>query len=221
MPGDGAAFKKVIDTRKTTDRTEASKAPAGIVDNVEDLIQKYRGSPADVRAGIQAGIMAAAGTAAALSMIPFESNFGSVLAGRLLGDLLSPGMSVAVNGPTRDYLENIFPTSELNVRMLVTGIEGGALTAIDLIDTAVDAGIKDKEIKKLLKIAMHKAYDKETSDDFALVKRYRDTLITAEIEYGRAVIDQEITERYSALKELIKQQKAEAPAAAAAGLAPA
>jgi len=210
MPEDGAAFGKVVEQKKTTDRATAQKAPAGILDSVEDLIKRQRGDPAAIKAGIQTAVLAALATSCALSMIPFESNFGSVFAGQLMHTLISPGVSTAINNPTRDYLENIFPTNELNVRLLVTGIEKGALTDEELIDTAIDAGYKDKEIKKLLKIAKMARFIKETSEDYAMLDRYQDALISYQITGGRAEIDQAIADRQALIKEYEKIQREQA-----------
>jgi len=210
MPKDGPMFSTVIDQKKTTDRTEASKAPAGVIDSVEDLVKKYRGDPGAIRAGIQAAIFGALAVTTALSMIPFESNFASVFAGQLMHTLVSPGVNVAVNGPIRDYLDNIFPTAELNVRLLVTGIENGSLTDEDIIDTAVDSGIKDKEIVKLLKIAKMARFIKETREDYAMIDRYEDAFISYAITSGRAEIDEAIKDRQAMITELKRIEREQA-----------
>jgi len=216
----------IIDSLYTTvyqERTTATKADpkasvAGIPGSVADLLEKYRGTPEAIKAGIQAAIMAAVAGAAALSMIPFEANFGGEFAGRVLADLARPGYSAAITGPITDYLENIFPTRELNVRLLVTGLEKGALSDADVVETAVDAGIKNGEIVKLVKIAKIARFDRETADDYDMISRYQNALISAEIEFGRADIDQAITERYARVKELQTELRAAARAAAQAAL---
>jgi len=215
MPADGPTFRNIYDTKRSDERKEANKAPAGIIDSVEAIIQKYRGNATAVKAALQNLIIGSVGAAAALSCIPFEMNFGSVFAGSVLRDLLSPGVSCAIGAPTRDYLESVFPTLELNVRLLVTGIENGALTDEEIVDTAVDAGYKDKEIHKLLKIAKMARFIKETRDDYAMLDRYQDALISAQITNGRDEIDAAIKERQTLIaewKKIAEQQAMEAQA---------
>jgi len=207
--GESAAYLTMKERAEQT-KEEPKRAPLGILDSVEDLIKKYRGDAGVVKAGIQATILGAVTVASALSMIPFTDNFGAHFAGRLLADLASPGVSVAINGPTRDYLDNIFPTNELNVRLLVTGIENGALTDQEIIETAVDAGYKDAEIKKLLKIAKMARFAKETGADYAMIDRYEDAFISAQITGARADIDAAIADRQALIKEYQRIQREQA-----------
>jgi len=202
---------------KEAAKEDPNKAPLGAVDSVEELIEKYRGKPEDVRAGIQAAILGSVALASALSMIPFTSNFASDFAGSVLRDLTSPGVAVAINAPIRDYLENLFPTGELNVRLLVTGLEKGALTEEELIDTAVDSGVKDKEILKLLKIAKVARFDRETEHDYDLIARFENALISAELQTARDDVDDAINERLSLIKEYEKIIREQAMEEAAAG----
>jgi len=193
--------KKEPQKPEETKEDKEKKAPIGALDEVDALIAKYRGSPAEVRAGIQTAILGSVAVTSALSMIPFTDNFAAHFAGGVLRDLVSPGVSVAINAPIRDYLENIFPTGELNVRLLVTGIEKGALTDGEVIDTGVDAGLKSKEIKKLLKIAKMARFDKETDRDYSLLDRYEDAIISAQIASARLDIDEAIDERKRLIAE--------------------
>jgi len=214
MTGGESAAYLAATTKEQACKTDADrrKAPLGILDSVEDLINRYRGDPVAIRAGIYAAVIGAVGVAAALSCIPLESNFGSVFAGQMLHTLSAPGVSCAISNPTRDYLENIFPTAELNVRMLVTGIENGALTDEELVDTAVDSGLKDKEIRKLLKIAKMARFAKETKEDYAMLDRYQDAMISAQITNARDEIDAAVKERQTLIaewKKLAEQQAAE------------
>lgn len=204
-----AALKAFADQKKEK-REDAATAPLGILDSVDKLIKSYRGDSAAVKAGILNLIYGAVAAAAALSCVPFEMNFGSVFAGSVLRDLINPGVSAAVSGPLVDYLDNIFPTRELNVRLLVTGIEKGALTDQEVVETAIDMGIKDREIKKLLKIAKVARFDRETDRDYDILLRYENALISAQIELGRAEVDQAIRERYARISELTRIMKAQA-----------
>jgi len=201
MPEDGRMATTVFRTQEVAKKEEPREAPLGSVDSVEDLLRQYRGDPVAVRAGIYAAIMGSVALTCALSMIPMQSNFASVFAGQVLRDLTSPGISKALSGPIGDYLDNIFPTGELNVRMLVTGIEKDALTDEEVIDTAVDSGIKDKEIVKLLKIAKICRFDRETRDDYALLDRYQDAVISAQVAAARQEIDEAIADRQALIKE--------------------
>jgi len=204
--GDTPAYLANVTTNKwSEDRKTASQAPLGTVGSVEDLIALYRGSPEAVRVGIQASILGAVGLAAALSMIPFTDNFGSEFAGRMLRDLASPGVNAAINAPIYDYLENLFPVKELAVRQLVQGIEIGALSDADLIESGVDSGYKDREIIKLVKIAKVARFTKETADDYAMLDRYQDAIISAQITNARADIDDAIADREAEIKALQKE----------------
>jgi len=191
-------------------KKEAGQAPLGILDGVDSVIKKCRGTPAEIKAGIQALVLGSVAAGAALSLVPFTDNFGSHFAGGVLRDLMGPGVSTAINAPARDYLENIFPTGELNVRLLVTGIEKGALTDEEVIETGVDMGLKDREIRKLLKIAKMARFEKETREDYAMLDRYQDALISAAITSGRAEIDAAVAERQALIKEYQRLEREQA-----------
>jgi len=210
MPANGVSARAALDAATKAHEKDPRKAPLACLDDVEALIKKYRGDAKAVRAGIQASILAAVAVASAVSMIPFTDNFAAHFAGGLLRDLAQPGVSVALNAPTRDYLENIFPTLELNVRLLVTGIENGSLTDEEIIDTAIDAGYKDKEIRKLLKIAKMARFMKETKEDYAMLDRYQDALISYQIASGREEIDAAISERQDLIKEYQRMEREQA-----------
>jgi len=205
-----AQLAKITTDKYSEDRKTANQVPLGAVGSVEDLIALYRGAPEAVRAGIQASILGAVGLAAALSMIPFESNFASHFAGSMLRDLASPGVSVAINAPVYDYLENLFPVKELAVRQLVQGIETGALSDADLIETAVDSGYKDREIVKLVKISKVARFTKETADDYTMLDRYQDAIISAQITNARTDIDDAIAAREAEIKEWQKIEREQA-----------
>jgi len=210
MPEDGNVSVSTYNARRSDRRADANKAPLSAVDTVESLVSKYRGDPGALKAGIQAAVFGALAVTTALSMIPFESNFASVFAGQLMHTLVSPGVSKAINAPIGDYLDNIFPTLELSARLLVTGIENGALTDGEIIETAVDAGYKDKEIRKLLKIAKMARFIKETREDYAMLDRYQDALISAEITSARDEIDATIADRQALIKEYQRLEREQA-----------
>jgi hypothetical protein len=190
---------------KEANKDDPHKAPLGITDTVAGLIEQYRGPADTLRASIYGAIMVGVAGAAALSCVPTESNFGSVFAGSVLRDLVSPGIRVAINAPLSDYLENIFPVRELNVRLLVSGLESGALSDAEVVETAVDSGLKDREIKKLLKIAKVKRFEKECKDDFTILDRYENALLTEQITQGRNDIDAQIADLKADLKEAQKE----------------
>jgi len=199
----------------STDRDKAQKAPLQLTGAIDDLIAKFRGDPKTLANVIRLGCIYATALACGVSLIPFTDNFASGFAGNMLTMFARPGWDMAVNGPLRDWLDNIFPTLEINVRLLVTGIENGALTDEEIVDTAVDAGYKDKEIKKLLKIAKMARFMKETKEDYAILDRYQDALISASIANARDEIDAAIKERQSLIsewKKLAEQQAMEAAA---------
>jgi len=216
MPEDGRVAATLFAQHEKTEKAEPRKAPLAALGSVEELLAKYRGDPVAIKAGIYSAVMGSVALTSALSMIPMQSNFASVFAGSVLRDLTSPGINKAITGPIGDYLDNIFPTGELNVRMLVTGIERGALTDEEVIDTAVDSGIKDKEILKLLKIAKICRFDRETRDDYSMLDRYQDAVISAQIAAARQEIDEAIADRQALIKEYQRIEREQAMEEAAA-----
>jgi len=210
MPEDGRAAATLFAQHEATERKEPRKAPLAALDSVEALIKKSREDAPSVKAGVYSAIMGSVALSCALSMIPLQSNFASVYGGSILRDLVSPAVNKALTAPLGDYLDNIFPTGELNARMLVTGIERGALTDEEVIDTAVDSSIKDKEILKLLKIAKICRFDRETRDDYSMLDRYQDAMISAQIAAARQEIDEAIADRQALIKEYQRIEREQA-----------
>jgi len=215
MPGYYEGAYNIYGPKQTDVRKEANKAPLSVIDSVDQLIAKYKGVPDAVLAGIQAAIFGAVTVASALSMIPFESNFASSFAGGVLRDLASPGVHTAINAPINDYLENLFPVREMAARQLVTAVEHAALSDDEVVDSLVDGGVKDKEIKKLVKLARILRFEKATRDDYAMLDRYQDALISAQLQIARLDVDEEIALRQDQIKAIKAWQREQAVAVTA------
>jgi len=143
-----------------------------------------KGLPALVRSLIGTAILAAS----ALSFIPGTSNFGGGLASVLIHDVIAPFRKAVYDGTIDLALRPLFPTEDMSPRLLVSGIEAGALEFQEVIEELNRAGTRPEAILLAAKVARVKRFDAETKDDFALVRTYNTALINEAIA---AVKDQE------------------------------
>jgi len=136
-----------------------------------------KGLPALVRSLIGTAILAAS----ALSFIPGTNNFGGALASVLIHDVLDPFRKAVYDGTIDLALRPLFPTSDMNPRLLVSGIEAGALEFNEVIEELNRAGTRPESILLSVKVAQVKRFDAKTKDDFALVRTYNTALINEAI----------------------------------------
>ena len=69
----------------------------------------------------------------------------------------------------------------MNPRLLVSGIEGGALALDEVLEELSRAGTRPESILLAAKVAQVKRFDAVTKDDFALVRTYNTALINEAI----------------------------------------
>jgi len=143
-----------------------------------------KGLPALVRSLIGTAILAAS----ALSFIPGTNNFGGALASVLIHQVLDPFRKAVYDGTIDLALRPLFPTADMNTRLLVSGIEAGALEFEEVIEELTRAGTRPESVMLAAKIARVKRFDNQTKDDFATVRTYHGELIKEAIA---AVKDQE------------------------------
>ncbi len=117
----------------------------------------------------------------ALSFIPFTNNFGGALANVMIGSIFRPFEEKAVGDQVKDFLDNFFPTREMAPRMLVSGVEAGAIPEDILLEELVDSGTKDRAIRATLALARVKRFEAATKDDIFLLRQYERTLTDATI----------------------------------------
>jgi hypothetical protein len=152
--------------------------------------------------------------ASALSFIPTEANFGGALASIMIHDVLDPFRRRVFDGTVDLQLRPLFPTDDLNPRIIVTGLESGAFELEELVDEAARSGTRPEAIKLLVKLAQVKRFDAVTKDDYGLVRTYHGELIKEAIA---TVKDQEkavIADLQSRRKELVAVLKKGVTAAA-------
>jgi hypothetical protein len=190
--------------------TDPHHAPLGIMDGVQGLINEYRGNSAAIKAGITATILGSVAGAAALSMVPLESNFGSVYAGTILAKLAEPGVKVAINGPIEEALSRYFPTNHLNARHLLTGIEEGIFSFDDLNKWAFDTGLMDPDWRLLIKLAAVKRFNRVTDSMYAVLETAHKDLLNFQMDSMRIDIDQQVADLKATLAEAKKYLKADA-----------
>jgi hypothetical protein len=165
-----------------------------------------KGLPALVRGLIGTAILAAS----ALSFIPGTNNFGGGLASVLIHDVIAPFRKAVYDGTIDLALRPLFPTSDLSPRLLVSGIEAGALSFDEVLEELSRSGTRPEAIQVAAKIAQVKRFDAETRDDFALVKTYNTELIKESIaslkDEEKAVIADLKARRGALVSELTRLQ---------------
>jgi len=146
--------------------------------------------------------------ASALSFIPGTNNFGAGLASVMIHDILDPFRRAVYEGTIDLTLRPLFPTVDLNARLLVTGIEAGALSEHDLIDELARSGTRDDAINLALQVARVKRFDVETKDDIALARQYERDVYTFTVqvfqEQEKEVLTDLRAQKAAAITELTK-----------------
>ncbi len=152
--------------------------------------------------------------ASALSFIPTEANFGGGLAAIMIHDVLDPFRRRVFDATIDLQLRPLFPTDDLNPRILVSGLETGAFELEELLDEAARSGTRPEAIKLLVKLAQVKRFDAATKDDYALVRTYHSELIKATIADVRDQEKAVIADLQSRRKDLVAELRKGVPAAA-------
>jgi hypothetical protein len=165
-------------TRQVTGTTNDASGILGLFDN---LFSSYEKEPARLREIIKETISGLSIAASVLSFIPFTNNFGGALASVLIHGLIEPFRRRAYDASIDLALRPIMPDLDLNARILVSGIEIGALSEKDLTEELARSGVRDPAINLALQVARVKRFDVETKDDIALIRSYQRDINTAAI----------------------------------------
>ena len=165
----------------TTQVSNASNDAGGILALFDNLFSSYEKDPAKLREIIKETIAGLSIAASVLSFIPFTNNFGGALAAVLIHGLIEPFRRRAYDASIDLALRPVMPTDDLSARLMVSGIEAGALTEKDLTEELARSGTRDPAINLALQIARVKRFDVETKDDIALLRLYQRDIHTATI----------------------------------------
>ncbi len=161
----------------------------GLFGLLQDFTSGAEKDPAKLRETIFDAIIALSTVAAALSLIPTEANFGGPLAARLLGDLVDPFRRRAYDGQIDVALRPLYPQGDVSPRLLVSGIEEGAITDAELHGELVRSGVREEAQMIIARVAAVKRFNVETKDDLALAREFQKEVNTATI---RTLQDQEL-----------------------------
>lgn len=206
-PGKTLSVENALTTGKPQDILTEKKpgAPGFALDFLDQLIQALQKDPKSLVALVPTLIKVAAAVAVAISFIPTTNNVGGPLASRLISGLIGPFETSVYTRPTEDFLDNFFPTREAPARLLVSGIEAGAIREEDLVEELVDAGTKDRSIRTISAFARVKRYEAATKDDLALVRQYQFALQTATIQTLQDEVRQTINDLLDRRKEIERE----------------
>jgi hypothetical protein len=179
--GRGTVGDSPAPTPKTTAVTGTDNDASGILSLFDNLFSSYEKEPARLREIIKETISGLSIAASVLSFIPFTNNFGGALASVLIHGLIEPFRRRAYDASIDLALRPIMPDLDLNARILVSGIEIGALSEKDLTEELARSGVRDPAINLALQVARVKRFDVETKDDIALIRSYQRDIHTAVI----------------------------------------
>ncbi len=179
--------------------------PAFALDFISTLIETLRTDPKALATVIRPLLLTVAGVAAAISFIPTNANLGGPLASRIIGDFVQPFQSAVYSRPIADQLDNFFPTLEAPTRVLVSGIEAGAIDDSVLIEELVDAGLKDRSIQAVRRFAAVKRFEAATREDMATLRQYQQALTTFTIGTLQDELRATLTDLRSRRSELARE----------------
>jgi hypothetical protein len=174
--------------KERTSVTTTAAAGGGDIGGISDLIALFEDvlkdpSVARAKAGlITAGYVALTVAMGILSLIPFESNVGAPLAALNVNRLVAPLVDNAYNNPVDLSLRQIFPSREVNPRILITGMENGVFDAEEVAKGLIEGGVTDNGVQLAVKVAKVMRFKALTADDLALVKTYHTKLIDVTIQ---------------------------------------
>ncbi len=195
------------------DSLEAYK-PAGIVDQSNSLLGNYSSkltlATAESRAAASSVVQtvtAMVGAAIAVSLIPFQSNFGSVLAGNALHSLIKPMIERGISKPIDEGLRQYLRYEGLNPRILLKVMEAGLVTESDLVESAILNDLKDGEIAKLTAYARLLKYNNDNASDLRLLREFQHQQVLEVINTGRAYAAGQIAQWRAELLDLRAEQR--------------
>ncbi len=179
--GSGSIGTQPEEQGTTRQVTGVSNDASGVLGLFDNLFSSYEKDPAKLREIIKETISGLSIAASVLSFIPFTNNFGGALASVLIHGLIEPFRRRAYDASIDLVLRPLMPDLDLNARLLVSGVESGALSEKDLTEELARSGVRDPAINLALTIARVKRFDVETKDDIALARQYQRDINTAVI----------------------------------------
>jgi hypothetical protein len=189
--GFGRYFKPPVPTKLQT--TTETGPVFGLIKEFTDLAQR---NPGALKELVLESVLAVSVASAVLSVIPLEANFGGPLAARLIGDIVHPWRRAAYDDQIDVALRPVYPTQDVSPRMLVTAIEGGAITDDDLHGELVRSGTRPEAAGIIARLALLKRFEAETKDDVALLRTYQSDINKATIQ----ALQDELRSRLADLK---------------------
>ncbi len=153
-----------------------------LFDILDRLDVSFAKEPAKFRETVRGTLAVIAFLASTASFIPFTSNFGGNLAATIIHDIIEPFRRLAIDASVDLALRPYFPTEDLNTRLLVSGVEAGALEENDLLEELARTGTRDQSVALAVKITRVRRFLVETADDIALARLYQRDLNTATIQ---------------------------------------
>ncbi len=207
VPGKTLSVENILITGDPTQliRDKEEKAPPFALDFLANLFETLEKDPKSLALILRPLIVTLTGIASAISFIPTTNNLGGPLAARLIGDMISPFLSTVYDSQVRDQLDNLFPTREAPARLLVSGIEAGAIDDSVLIEELVDAGLKDRSIQAVRRFAAVKRFEAATREDMATLRQYQQALTTFTIGTLQDELRATLTDLRSRRSELARE----------------
>jgi hypothetical protein len=168
-------------------------------------IESARGQDEEkIRAGLMATVIGAVTAAVALSLIPFESNFGSQLAGKVLADLMSPAYKVAYIEPIMNQLETIFRNKLARASNIVQGLQLGAIDTKTALDLCQHIGLDETSSALVVDLGLVKWLAAETKDDESIIHTYQRDLLTYNVAAAKIDLDDAIADQKAVVADLKK-----------------
>jgi hypothetical protein len=138
----------------------------------------------------------------ALSLIPFENNYGSELASGLIMKTVDPFVEYAINRPIADKLQGIFRTEHLNPRQYVTAMQYGVLDESTAEMLMKARGLADSDVLVAKALGNLQGYEKAATGDATLIKEYNTKLLDYQVLSKQYDYDDRITDQKAIIKEL-------------------
>ncbi len=156
--------------------------PPNFLDFATSLEEAFKKDPKTLGTAIRTTLGLIILAASAVSFIPGEANVGGGLAAILIHDVIEPFRRRVYEGTLDLELRPFFPTSDVPVRLLVSGVEAGVWDFSEVADELARSGIRPEASGLILKLAHFKRFERVTRDDVALLNEYRRDLQTATIQ---------------------------------------
>jgi hypothetical protein len=184
----------------TTTRTDSNPKAGGILDHVLPLMAQRNQTRIDLEAALALFLGTELAASLALSLIPFESNFGSYFGGISLYRLASPLINGVYVEPTMESIRHAIPTRHLSPRIYAQGLALGAFTDDQVAQYAVYSGLMDDDVNALIQLAQIQRFNNNVKEDLALIDKYETAQLTAQINDRKDDLKALLADKKAALK---------------------